>query len=121
MIIKISKAAQLYFVLLELSDKQLSFTTAYRIKRNLDRLKTIGEKYSEELNLEFQRIFQVKEDHQDTDIKHYSDLADMTVFNRWEESGEEDEFDLKILQLEGEDVKFTARQIEILEPILIFE
>ena len=121
MIIKISKAAQLYFVLLELSDKQLSFTTAYRIKRNLDRLKLIGEKYSEELNLEFQKILPVKEQHSDAEIKQYSDLADITVFNRWNDSGEEEELDLKLLQLEGEEIKFTARQIEILEPILIFE
>jgi hypothetical protein len=121
MTIKISKAAQLYFALSDLTNKELSFTTAYRIKRNLDRLKSIGEKYTEELNAEFETILPKKEVYADGELKQYLPIADSIVFKRWEESGEEDEFDLKILQLEGEDVKFTARQIEILEPILIFE
>jgi hypothetical protein len=118
--VKISKAVQLYFVLLELSDKQLSFTTAYRIKRNLDHLKSIGEKYSEELKAEYQKQLPVKEEYEDAEIKYYSAMADSIVFKHWDESGEEEELDLKVLSLEGEDVKFTARQIEILEPILIF-
>ena len=119
--LKISKAAQLFFVLTELGNRELSFTTAYRIKRNLDRLKLIGERYSEELNLEFQRILPAKEQHSDAEIKQYSDLADITVFNRWNESGEEEELDLKVFSLETEDIKLSARQIEILEPILNFE
>jgi len=119
--IKISKAAQLYFVLTDLGSKEVSFTTAYRIKRNLDHLKAIGEKYSEEVKAEYQKALPKKEEYQDAEIKYYSALADATVYKRWNESGEEEDLDLKVLPLEGEDLKLSARQIEVLEPLLILE
>lgn len=121
MTIKISKAAQLYFALSDLTNKELSFTTAYRIKRNLDRLKSIGEKYTEELNAEFETILPKKEVYADGELKQYHTIADSIVFKRWDESGEMEDLDLKVLSLEGEDMKFSARQIEALESILIFE
>lgn len=119
--VKISKAAQLYFVLTDLGSKEVSFTTAYRIKRNLDHLKAIGEKYSEEVKAEYQKVLPKKEEYQDAEIKYYSALADATVYKRWNESGEEEDLDLKVLPLEGEDLKLSARQIEVLEPLLILE
>lgn len=119
--LKISKAAQLYFVLTELSTKELSFTTAYRIKRNLDHLKAIGEKYSEEMKAEFQNILPKKEGYADGEIKHYTALADNTIFKKWDESGETEELDLKVLPLESEAIMLSARQIEVLEPILTLE
>jgi len=119
--VKISKAAQLYFVLTDLGSKEVSFTTAYRIKRNLDHLKAIGEKYSEEVKAEYQKALPKKEEYQDAEIKYYSALADATVYKRWNESGEEEDLDLKVLPLEGEDLKLSARQIEVLEPLLILE
>jgi hypothetical protein len=119
--LKISKAAQLYFVLTDLGSKEVSFTTAYRIKRNLDHLKAIGEKYSEEVKAEYQKALPKKEEYQDAEIKYYSALADATVYKRWNESGEEEDLDLKVLPLEGEDLKLSARQIEVLEPLLILE
>ena len=119
--VKISKAAQLFFVLTDLGNRELSFTTAYRIKRNLDHLKAIGEKYSEELKTEYQKLLPMKEEYEDAEIKYYSAMADSIVFKHWDESGEEEELDLKVLSLEKEDIKLSARQIEILEPILNFE
>jgi hypothetical protein len=62
-----------------------------------------------------------KEEYQDAEIKYYSALADATVYKRWNESGEEEDLDLKVLPLEGEDLKLSARQIEVLEPLLILE
>lgn len=119
--VKISKAAQLYFVLTELSSKELSFTTAYRIKRNLDHLKAIGEKYSEEMKAEFQKILPKKEGYAEGELKQYHSFADNTVFKKWDESGEEEELDLKMLPLETEAVTLSARQIEALEPLLALE
>jgi hypothetical protein len=100
--ITISKAAQLYFVLLELGNKELSFTAAYRVKRNIDHLKSIGEKFLEEVKA-----------HGGTAIE-----ADQATFVKWEDSGETEELDLKVLDLEKEDIKLTARQIGVLEPLL---
>lgn len=119
--LKISKAAQLYFVLTELSTKELSFTTAYRIKRNLDHLKAIGERYSEEMKAEFEKILPKKERYAEGEIKYYTTIADNTIFKKWDESGEEEDLDMKILSFENEDVKFSARQIEALEPLLTLE
>ena len=119
--IKISKAAQMFFVLTDLANRELSFTTAYRIKRNLDHLKAIGEKYTEEIKVEYQNLLPVKEEYQDAEIKYYSAMADAQVFKKWDESGEEEELYLKVLSFENEDIKFSARQIEALEPILTFE
>lgn len=119
--LKISKAAQVYFVLTELSGKELSWTTAYRIKRNLDHLKAIGEKYSEELKAEFEKILPKKETYVEGEIKHYHTIADATVYKRWDESKEEEELDLKTLPLEGENITLSARQIDALEPILTLE
>ncbi len=119
--LKISKAAQLYFVLSDLSAKELSFTTAYRIKRNLDHLKAIGEKYTEEIKAEYQKLLPTKAEYQDAEIKYYSALADAAVYKKWDESGEEEDLDLKVLSFENEDVKFSARQIAVLEPILTLE
>jgi len=121
MTIKISKAAQLYFALSDLTNKELSFTSAYRIKRNLDHLKAIGEKYTEELNSEFETILPKKDSYDDGELKQYHTIADSIVFKRWDESGEEEELDLKVLSLETEEMKFSARQIEVLESILTFE
>lgn len=108
MTISISKAAQLYFALNELSDKEMSFTAAYRLKRNLDKLKVIGEKYSADLQKEFAEL--------KDGLK-----ADQAVFRKWEASGETDEFDLKEIDFSKEDLKLTVRQITFLEPILILE
>jgi hypothetical protein len=119
--LKISKAAQLYFALTELGSKELSFTTAYRIKRNIDHLKAIGEKYSEEMKAEYKKLLPVKEEYQDAEIKYYSAMADASIYKKWDESGEEEELDLKVLSFENEDIKFSARQIEALEPILTVE
>ena len=119
--LKISKAAQLYFVLSDLSAKELSFTTAYRIKRNLDHLKAIGEKYTEEIKAEYQKLLPTKAEYQDAEIKYYSAMADASVYKKWDESGEEEDLDLKVLSFENEDVKFSARQIAVLEPILTLE
>lgn len=119
--LKISKAAQLYFVLSDLSAKELSFTTAYRIKRNLDHLKAIGEKYTEEIKAEYQKLLPAKAEYQDAEIKYYSAMADASVYKKWDESGEEEDLDLKVLSFENEDVKFSARQIAVLEPILTLE
>lgn len=119
--LKISKAAQLYFVLSDLSAKELSFTTAYRIKRNLDHLKAIGEKYTEEIKEEYQKLLPTKAEYQDAEIKYYSAMADAAVYKKWDESGEEEDLDLKVLSFENEDVKFSARQIAVLEPILTLE
>ena len=99
--IKIEKAAQLYFVLLELSSKELSFTNAYRVKRNIDHLKAIGTKFLEEVQAEGGTV-----------------IADQSVYKKWEESGIEEEIRLMVLELEKEDVKFTARQIGGLELLL---
>jgi NACalpha-BTF3-like transcription factor len=99
--ITISKAAQLYFVLSEIGNKELSFTTAYRIKRNLDHLTSIGEKYVAEVQAEGSTV-----------------MAEQTVFKKWEDSGEEEDLDLKTLELEKEDIKLTARQVAVLEPLL---
>ena len=111
----------MFFVLTDLANRELSFTTAYRIKRNLDHLKAIGEKYTEEIKVEYQNLLPVKEEYQDAEIKYYSAMADAQVFKKWDESGEEEELDLKVLSFENEDIKFSARQIEALEPILTFE
>lgn len=119
--VKISKAAQMFFVLTDLGSRELSFTTAYRIKRNLDHLKAIGEKYSEELKAEYQKLLPMKEEYEDAEIKYYSAMADAAVYKKWDESGEEEELDLKVLSFENEDVKFSARQIAVLEPILTLE
>jgi hypothetical protein len=117
--VKISKAAQMFFVLTDLGSRELSFTTAYRIKRNLDHLKAIGEKYSEEVKAEYQKLLPVKEEYQDAEIKYYSALADASVYKKWDESGEEEELDLKVLSLETEDIKFSARQIEAIDLLVI--
>jgi len=119
--LKISKAAQVYFALTELSNKEFSWTTAYRIKRNLDHLKAIGEKYSEEMKAEFEKLLPKKESFMEGELKQYHTVADATVFKRWNESGEEEELDLKTLPLEGETITLSARQIEALEPILTLE
>lgn len=119
--LKISKAAQLYFVLTELSTKELSFTTAYRIKRNLDHLKAIGERYSEEMKEEFNNILPKKEAYAEGEIKYYTTLADNTIFKKWDASEETETLDLKVLPLENETITLTARQIEALEPLLTLE
>jgi hypothetical protein len=55
------------------------------------------------------------------ELKQYHTIADSIVFKRWDESGEMEDLDLKVLSLETEDIKLSARQIEALESILTFE
>ena len=73
------------------------------------------------MKVEFQKVLPKKEGYAEGELKHYHTLADNTVFKKWDESGETEELDLKVLPLESETITLSARQIEVLEPILTLE
>jgi hypothetical protein len=101
------QAAKLYFSLQPLSTQSLSFQTSYRIGRNLDHLKNIGEKFIEDLKQEFATV-------QD------ANQADFITSQKWSLLEDEEEFPLMKLDIEGEkELKISAIGIKELFPLLI--
>ena len=101
------QAVKIYFTLQPLATQQLSFQTSYRIGRNLDHLKNIGEKFIEDLKKEFA-------------IVQDENQADFISSQKWALLDEEEEFSLMKLDIEGEkELKISAMTINQLFPILI--
>jgi len=100
------QAVEVYFTLQPLALQPLSFTTSYRIGRNLDHLQKVADKFVEDVKKEFAVV-------QDP-LK-----ADQNIALKWSALEEEEEFPLMVLELENEpDLKISAHGIKKLSPIL---
>ena len=110
MVLKISKLAQMYFALKGLESATFeNFKNSYRVFRNLEILKPIGEKYFAEIE-----AMKVSSDTSQDELIR----LDTAVFNKWEISGETEDLPLKMLDFSTEKLAITPAQIGALEQIL---
>ncbi len=100
----------MYFALKGLESASFeNFNNSYRVFRNLELLKPIGERYFAEI----EKMKGSSEVSQDELVR-----LDMAVFHKWDGSGETEDIPLKMLDFSAEKLAITPAQIGALESIL---
>jgi hypothetical protein len=117
--LQILEAAKLYFGLRELAAKELSHTTAYRVARNLDRLKWIGKRFSEEVQKEMDALKDGAKDIAYQEFVVMSQKADAAVSTRWEALQETEDIDLKMIDISNETGTIAPALLEKIIVVLV--
>ena len=115
----ILELAKLYFGLRELATRELSHTTAYRVARNLDRLKWIGKRFSEEVQKEMDALKDGAKDIAYQELILMSQKADAAVSTRWEALQETEDLDLKMIDISNETGTIAPALLEKIIVVLI--
>lgn len=106
----ISKLAQMYFALKAFENQSFeNYKLSYRIFRNLELLRPIGERYMKEM-----QDARGEREMNDSEITQ----LDYQIFLKWEQSGETEELELKKLDFTGEKISMSPAQASVLYPII---